>query len=43
MSALEGSPPAGEFHRLARLWFVLGWPALLAVGAIFWLMIARPA
>ena len=42
-SALEGSPPGDEFHRLARLWFVLGWPAFLAVGAIFWLMIARPA
>ena len=32
-----------EFRRLARRWFVLGWPAFLAVGAIFWLMIRRPA
>jgi uncharacterized membrane protein len=32
-----------EFRRLAHRWFVLGWPAFLAVGAIFWLMIRRPA
>jgi uncharacterized membrane protein len=34
-------PP--EFHRLVRRWVLLGWPAFLAVAAIFWLMIARPA
>jgi uncharacterized membrane protein len=37
-----GALPA-EFHRLARTWFVLGWPAFLAVIAIFWLMVARPS
>lgn len=31
------------YHRLYRIWFWLGWPAFLAVLAIFWLMIARPA
>ena len=34
-------PP--EFHRLARRWFLLGWPAFLAVMAILWLMVARPS
>lgn len=34
-------PPA--YRRLSRLWFWLGWPAFLAVIAIFWLMIAKPA
>ena len=34
-------PPS--YHRLARIWFWLGWPAFLSVLAIFWLMIARPA
>ncbi len=34
-------PPS--YHRLARLWFWLGWPAFLSVLAIFWLMIAKPA
>jgi uncharacterized membrane protein len=42
-SALEGVALGDEFHRLARRWFLLGWPAFIAVGAIFWLMIARPA
>jgi len=34
-------PP--RYHRLARIWFWLGWPAFLSVLAIFWLMIAKPA
>ena len=34
-------PP--RYHRLARIWFWLGWPAFLAMLAIFWLMIAKPA
>jgi uncharacterized membrane protein len=42
-AALDGAPPGEEFHRLARRWFLLGWPAFIAVAAIFWLMIARPA
>jgi uncharacterized membrane protein len=42
-AAFEGAPLGEEFHRLARRWFLLGWPAFIAVGAIFWLMIARPA
>jgi uncharacterized membrane protein len=31
-----------RYHRLARLWFWLGWPAFLSMLAIFWLMIAKP-
>ena len=42
-SAREATPLDAEFHRLERRWFILGWPAFLAVGAIFWLMIRRPA
>ena len=42
-SEREGTGLDPEFRRLARRWFVLGWPAFLAVGAIFWLMIRRPA
>lgn len=33
-------PPA--YHRCMRAWFALGWPAFLAVMAIFWLMVAKP-
>ena len=42
-SASGGTPLGADFHRLARRWFLLGWPAFAAVGTIFWLMIARPA
>ena len=30
-----------RFHRTFRLWFALGWPAFLAVLALFGLMLAR--
>lgn len=38
----EGRPLDPGFHRLARLWFALGWPAFIALAAVFWLMIAKP-
>ena len=42
-SVRDATPLPEEFQRLARRWFLLGWPAFIAVLAIFWLMIARPA
>lgn len=33
-------PPA--YHRVMRWWFVLGWPAFIAVILIFWLMVMKP-
>ncbi|WEN14009.1 DUF2269 domain-containing protein [Rhodanobacter sp. AS-Z3] len=30
-------------HRYMRTWFVLGWPAFIAVVLVFWLMVAKPA
>lgn len=41
-AAVGGAPVPALFHRYARIWFVLGWPAFLGVIAIFWLMIAKP-
>jgi uncharacterized membrane protein len=38
----EGHALDPAFHRLARAWFALGWPAFIALMAVFWLMIARP-
>lgn len=43
----EAAAGAGEalpraYHRLFRLWFLLGWPAFAGVIAIYWLMIAKP-
>jgi uncharacterized membrane protein len=35
------SLPPG-YQRLARVWFLLGWPAFLAVVVIVFLMVAKP-
>jgi uncharacterized membrane protein len=32
-----------DYTRAMRLWFILAWPALLGLLAIFWLMVTRPA
>lgn len=31
-----------SYYRYMKIWFFLGWPAFLAVLAIFWLMVAKP-
>ena len=41
-AAEAGEPLPAAYHRLFRLWFAFGFPAFVAVVAIFWLMIARP-
>lgn len=41
-AAAGGTPLPPAYHRAARLWFALGWPAFLGLLAIFYLMIARP-
>jgi uncharacterized membrane protein len=42
-AAKEGKPLPADYFRLYRVWFACGWPAFLAVLAIFWLMLAKPA
>lgn len=37
------TPLPPRYFRLFRLWFVLGFPAFIAVLAILWLMIAKPS
>ncbi len=37
-----GKPLPDEYHRLFRIWFLLGWPAFLALVAVFFLMVAKP-
>jgi uncharacterized membrane protein len=39
----NGTALPADYDRYFRLWFILGWPAFLAVVGIFWLMITRPA
>lgn len=41
-AARAGAALPPLYHRYARLWFALGWPAFLGVLVIFWLMIAKP-
>ncbi|RAP38026.1 hypothetical protein B1207_03285 [Legionella quinlivanii] len=31
-----------KYHRYAKLWFILGWPAFFSVLAIFYLMVFKP-
>jgi uncharacterized membrane protein len=42
-SATNGQPLSPKCLRYYRLWFTLGWPAFLALMAIFWLMITKPS
>jgi len=42
-AAQAGEPLPPAYHRLYRAWFFCGFPAFLAVLAIVWLMLARPA
>lgn len=37
----DSALPAAYF-RLMRAWFLLGWPAFLALVVVFWLMVAKP-
>lgn len=38
----QGTALPGEYRRLYRWWWGLGWPAFAGVLAIFYLMIAKP-
>jgi uncharacterized membrane protein len=41
-AAAGGLPLPPAYHRAMRAWFLLGWPAFIAVMAIVWLMVAKP-
>ena len=38
-----GTPLPARYEKLFRIWFLLGWPAFLALLAIFYLMVAKPS
>ncbi|GAB5467938.1 MAG: DUF2269 family protein [Rhodospirillales bacterium] len=42
-AAAAGRALPARYHRLYRIWFACGFPAFLAVLAILWLMLQRPA
>lgn len=41
--ATNGTALTAQYHKLYRLWFACGFPAFLAVMAILWLMLVKPA
>jgi uncharacterized membrane protein len=38
----DGVPLPEAYHRRMRIWFLLGWPAFVALLGVFYLMIAKP-
>lgn len=38
----DGTSLPGRYHRLFRLWFLLGWPAFIGLLVVFYLMVAKP-
>jgi len=42
-AAACGGPLPPAYHRIMRRWFVLGWPAFIALVVVFWLMVTKPA
>jgi uncharacterized membrane protein len=42
-AAESGTPLPARYHRLFRIWVALGVPAFLALGVVFYLMVAKPA
>ncbi|HYD67244.1 DUF2269 domain-containing protein [Azospirillum sp.] len=41
-AAEEGTPLPPAYHRMARWWFALGWPAFGALLVVFHLMLFKP-
>ena len=41
-AARANTPLPAQYHRLFKIWFVLGFPAFAAVLTILWLMVAKP-
>ena len=37
-----GSPLPALYHRYMRIWFILGWPAFMALVLVFFLMVFKP-
>lgn len=42
-AARQNAPLSDAYHRLFRLWLLLGWPAFAGVLVIYILMVAKPS
>lgn len=41
-AAAQNVPPPSLYRTYSSIWFILGWPAFIAVLAIFYLMVFKP-
>ena len=41
-SLKTGADPPERYHRLFKIWFILGWPAFVGLVIVFFLMVAKP-
>lgn len=41
-SVAKGTPLPPRYHRLFKIWFLLGWPAFAGLVVVFFLMVAKP-
>ena len=41
-SLATGSSLPERYHRLFRIWFILGWPAFIGLVVVFFLMVVKP-
>ncbi len=42
VSIEQGTEPPERYHKLFRLWLILGWPAFIGLIVIFFLMVFKP-
>lgn len=43
LSASNGTELPDRYHKLFKIWFLLGWPAFIGLVVVFYLMVAKPA
>ena len=41
-AAAKGTELPERYHKLFKIWFILGWPAFLGFTFVFYLMVAKP-
>ena len=39
---VDGTAPPERYHKLFKIWFLLGWPAFIGLVAVFFLMVFKP-
>jgi uncharacterized membrane protein len=42
VAAQNGSDLPPRYHRLFKIWFILGWPAFIGLVIVFFLMVFKP-